>query len=75
MCAYLQLIHAVVQQRLTQHRKAIILQFKKSKINLKNKLQLTPTVGFYNETGRIFKVVHNILSERKKKLAIKQNNM
>ena len=67
MCAYLQLIHAAVQQRLTQHRKAIILQFKKSKINLKNKLQITPTVVFYTETGRIFKVVHNILSERKKK--------
>ena len=29
--AYTELIHAVVQQKLTQHCKAIILQFKKKK--------------------------------------------
>ena len=67
MYAYLSLIHAIIQQRLTQHHKAIILQLKNSKINLKNKLQLTHTVGFYTEIGRIFKLVHNILSERRKK--------
>ena len=31
MCVYTELIHVVVQQKLTQHCKAVILQFKKKK--------------------------------------------
>ena len=31
ICTYLQLIHVVVQQKLTQHCKAVILQLKKEK--------------------------------------------
>ena len=33
VCIYIQLIHAVVQQNVTQHCKAIILQLKKNLIN------------------------------------------
>ena len=34
---YLQLIHGVLQQKLTQHCKAVILQFKKKEQKNKNK--------------------------------------
>ena len=51
MYVYLQLIHTVVQQKLAQHCKAIILQLKKKKMAAKLQVLQSHTTVFIREKG------------------------
>ena len=44
-CVYIQLIYFIVQQKLTQHYKAITFQFKKS---VKERSEIKTVVSFYS---------------------------
>ena len=55
MYVYVKLMHFVaVQQKLTQHRKATVLQFKK---NLKDKLKMGETFTAFNSKIKWFKLL------------------